>query len=459
MPLRDYNLFDVTRPFLSRIAAEISSQNYRISVRDKQLCCSWGAAGMAKSVRFSASFCNAASRNWPSMPGAETTVAHTAPKIARAPSAIALNFLAQLKTTVLRLLLTVCVLFGGPISTNAQEAQGHQYFFGNDISLKFNGYAELGLEYITPRLEDSSSSFRFSAYAEHKTQLTFRKNWSIKSVVKSQELDTRDDDDDKEGYGVTLDSLYLQYGAARYKVYAGKFQARFGLAGQTNLGKFGYDFYDYKVEEKLGFGGSIGFGDGASGSYVLSASLFTADTTVFSDSLIFERGRLKRSDGGPSNTEDLSSFAIALDGDRLPWADGVRYHVAYAHLAAGDGDQSSSDSFVFGLQNNGWQIGNDMRLEWVSEVAYVTNVDGNGDDVAYITLGATVQNGRYSLTSVYAPRFVTAQNEADDRTEQLFALSLGYSVTDNSQVILGYRYRDEENTEDNTVSVSYGFSY
>ena len=372
------------------------------------------------------------------------------------------DFRTQLMSVAVRLGLTLCIVLAGQISASAQapeETQANQYFLGNDITLKFNGYAELGLEYITPRLEGDASSFRFSAYAEHETKLTFQKNWSLNSVVKSQQLDKRDDDNDGEGYGVTLDSLYLQYGTSRYKVYAGKFQARFGLAQHANLGKFGYDFNDYKVDEKLGFGGSVGFGDPASGSYVLSASLFTADTTIFSDSLFFQRDRLRRSDGGPSNTGDLSSFAIALDGDRTPWTNGVKYHVAYAHLAAGNGDQSASDSVVFGLRNDGLNLADDMRLEWVGEVAYVTNADGDGDDVTSFTLGTAIYKGRYTLTSVYAPRLVSAQNAADDRTDQLFALSVGYAVTDNSQAILSYRYRDEDDTTDNTVSLSYGFSY
>ncbi len=328
------------------------------------------------------------------------------------------------------------------------------------VELKFGVYAELGLEYIASLGNEYSSKYQFSAYGEKRASLTFGKNWALQSIVKAEEFDRRDENDDDEGYGVAWDSLYLEYKNSRFRAYAGKFQARFGLASDADLGKYGSDFNDYEIDEKVGIGGGIAFGSSAYGQHVISASAFTADTSFLSDSLFFRRGRLDRSDGGPGNTGDLSSFAVAVDGRRLPWfSQELRYHVGYAHLAPGAGDQEGSDAVVFGVRQTGLKLSSDIEIALVGEVAYVSNVDGDGDDVTYYTLGGHARYGRYNFTLVYAPRRVDANDPQDDRTEQLFAASAGYDFTDNLGVNVSYRYREEEDVRDNTVSMNFAFNY
>lgn len=338
--------------------------------------------------------------------------------------------------------------------------EAKSYKVNEDVELKFGMYAELGLEYIAAIGNEYSSEYQFSFYGEQKTSLVFRKNWALHSVVKADEFDRRDDDDDDEGYGVAWDSLYLEYSNARYRAYAGKFQARFGLATDADLGRYGSDFNDYEIDEKVGFGGGIAFGSPSYGQHVVSASVFTADTSGLSDTLFFERGRLRSSDGGPGNTGDLSSFAIAIDGRRLPWVSpNLSYHAAYAHLAPGAPDEDGSDAVVFGVRQTGLKLTPDIELGLVGEIAYVTNLDGDGEDVTFYTFGGSASYGRYHLALVYAPRRVEAEDPQDDRTEQLFAATARYDVTDNLGVNVSYRYRKEDDVRDNTISMNVAVYY
>ena len=339
-------------------------------------------------------------------------------------------------------------------------AEAKSYKVNEQVELKFGMYAELGLEYIAAIGNEYSSEYQFSFYGEQKTSLVFRKNWALHSVIKADEFDRRDDNDDDEGYGVAWDSLYLEYSNARYRAYAGKFQARFGMAADADLGRYGSDFNDYEIEEKVGVGGAITFGGPSYGQHVFSASVFTADTSALSDTLFFSRGRLNRSDGGPGNTGDLSSVAIAVDGRRLPWVSpNLSYHVGYAHLAPGGSDEDGSDAVVFGVRQTGLKLNPDIELGLVGEIAYVTNVEGDGEDVTFFTLGGSARYGRYNLTLVYAPRVVEAEDPQDDRTEQLFAATAGYEITDNLGVNVSYRYRKEDDLRDNTVSLNVAVYY
>ncbi|MGI9387689.1 MAG: hypothetical protein ACR2OX_09690 [Methyloligellaceae bacterium] len=360
--------------------------------------------------------------------------------------------------------LTFLAIFSGVVTAatpyGVLAADRLAYSLGEDTTLVFSGYADIGVEYIFSNDRDAETGFEFAPYAELNTALEFRQNWSIQSTLKAEEFDKRDENQDNEGYGLALDKLFLQYVSDRFIVYAGKFAARFGLVEDANLGKYGGDFNDYEVDEKVGFGGSVKFDAQGFGQQILSASIFAADTSVFSDSLFFDRGRLRRADGGPSNTGDLSSYAIALDGRSSVWLPAnLSYHVGFSHQAAGQGDVGDSESLVLGLQQTDLEIVPGVSFQWIAEVAHVTNFEGDDEDITFYTFGGTLYWNLYSFTTVYSPRHVDSANEGNSRTDQLLAATLGYQIYDNTELLLAYRYRNEEDVTDNTVSLSLGYSY
>ena len=132
------------------------------------------------------------------------------------------------------------------------------------------------------------------------------------------------------GEGAYLESLLLNYDGGMFSVFAGRFSPnvfddRFDylpeLWSSTDLQD------DLEITGALGFGGHVDFRHESYGTHRLEASLYTADRTVLSDSLITSVGRRKLSDGGLANAEGLSSFVIALHGGSIRGLDGVSYHI------------------------------------------------------------------------------------------------------------------------------------
>ncbi|MFQ5466945.1 MAG: hypothetical protein ACE5DS_02310, partial [Kiloniellaceae bacterium] len=119
-----------------------------------------------------------------------------------------------------------------------------------------------------------------------------------------------------EDHGLFVEALSLNLERGRFHVFGGKFGPNFSIAFDAAPGIYGTDISedDIEISEQLGVGGDVLFGSERVGTHALSASVFFADTTALSESAFENRGRVNVRDGGPSNTGDLSSFAVGLDG-------------------------------------------------------------------------------------------------------------------------------------------------
>ena len=135
-----------------------------------------------------------------------------------------------------------------------------------------------------------------------------------------------------EDHGVYFEQLFLNYETSTFAVYGGKFNPPFGTAWDITPGIYGVDFAeDYELTERIGLGGALnlggdGIGGGGFGAHRLAANVFFADTSVLSESALTNRGRTKRSTGGVSNTEELSSLSLTLDGGEFCLA--LKYRIA-----------------------------------------------------------------------------------------------------------------------------------
>ena len=118
-------------------------------------------------------------------------------------------------------------------------------------------------------------------------------------------------------HGVFVEGLSLNWEEERWSVIGGKFGPNFAIAWDAAPGIYGTGFGEDDIElaERIGLGGGVTLlADDTAGTHTLSASVFFADTTALSESFGTNRGLTETDDGGPSNTESLESFAVALDG-------------------------------------------------------------------------------------------------------------------------------------------------
>ena len=189
--------------------------------------------------------------------------------------------------------------------------------------------------------------------------LAFNEHWFIDGVLvleplDREELTRRRRTFDREGVFVEELKLNYQHSIEDHSVqiFIGKFNPAFGTAWDAR-GIWGEDFAeDYEITEKLGVGGAFTLQTASLGIHTVSASSFFSDTSALSQSIISTRGRTNKRDGGAANTEDLSSYAIALDGEQLGGITGLNYHFAYRHLKRGDANIGADDESGYAVTIN-----------------------------------------------------------------------------------------------------------
>lgn len=259
-----------------------------------------------------------------------------------------------------------------------------------------------------------------------------------------------------EDHGLYTEQVFAQYTRAREgrsaQLFAGKFNPAFGIGWDLTPGLYGTDFAeDYEITERIGFGGRAVFEDERMGAVSITASTFFADTTFLSDSAINRRGQLRKSDGGVSNTEDFSSFSIAVDGEDMARLPGWQYHAAFLHQAAGVGDPNDENGVAIGLSKSAELSGN-RTVQVVGEIAFFDNLGGSTDDALYVTLGGAFESGKWTLSGSYTARRLSVAGGADI-DDDLVQISAGYAVRDGVGVEMGYRFTEVEQVEDHTVGV------
>ncbi len=139
----------------------------------------------------------------------------------------------------------------------------------------------------------------------------------------------------------------------------------------------------------------------------LSGSLFTADKTILSESIINDRGRLQTSDGGPTNTNSLGSGVVAIDGAGFAFAPGLSYQIGGAYLNTSRVVDEETDEILPSSET-------ESEYRFVAAAQYAVDVT---DDIAVTPLveyvhfwngGGIIDEGRDYLTATalvtYRPR-------------------------------------------------------
>ena len=265
-----------------------------------------------------------------------------------------------------------------------------------------------------------------------------------------------------QDHGLFVEVLTVNWENDRFGVYAGKFGPNFSMAYDAAAGLYGTDITgdDIELAEFLGAGGSINLGEGALGATALSASVFTADTTFLSESFITNRGRTRQAAGEPGNTESPESFALALDGEAVPGADGLVYHIGYAHLGA-EGAPSEHRFAVAGA----WTFESDNGFAWTPLVEYVRfeNAGGNGAESRnYLTLSLGVEHGPWNAGLAYTGKDVNIQGAANgDTYDDQIGVSVGYAFENGIGLDVGYKHNRTAGIGTHTVGalLTYGIEF
>lgn len=283
------------------------------------------------------------------------------------------------------------------------------------------------------------------------------------SLVFEQVKDIDADDDTSlfENQGLFAEEIKLTYTADQFGLYAGKFNPNFGIAWDAAPGVFGTDFAeDYETTERIGFGGYYTFDGGQTGSHTLGASTFFADTTVLSDSLFSSRGETDKDDGGVSNTEDFSSYALTLDSEAFAGVEGLNTHLGYRDQSEGDADVDldREQAYAFGV-NYEFPISDDVEMQLIGEWAGIRDSAGSTSDVDYITAGAAFEyQERWNFSFSHTDRDTSA-DDSTDAQDHMTDLTVGYAFDNGLGLDVGYRFSEEDNQDTGILGIVLGYEY
>jgi hypothetical protein len=243
-----------------------------------------------------------------------------------------------------------------------------------------------------------------------------------------------------EDIGVYANALQVSFEGEAVTVSAGKFDATFGLASAELDGLHAGDLAgDYDLDERWGLEASAGFA-AAGLAHALTASLFTMDRSVFSDSLFTRRGRTTLADGGAGNTRGISSAAVVLDGCRGGEAEAcfregdLGYRLGFLYQRAGRANEEQEENGSAPHDEWGWLAAGTARFQTgeatvrlLGELALLRHAGGGDADQAVATLAAEIEDGPLTTMLAYAERR-SWSSRGTDETERLADLTLAWRL-------------------------------
>ncbi|MEH6525365.1 MAG: hypothetical protein V7723_04780 [Sneathiella sp.] len=324
---------------------------------------------------------------------------------------------------------------------------------------KFSGFLDIELEddWVYKSEDESQELNDLYPTITLGATLEFTKEFSFNFEGTAEPVEAAEENRAFEDQGYYVGVLTANYETDQFSVYGGKFTPNFGIAWYATPGLFGTDINeDYELAEMLGFGGSVNFD--AAGEHTVSASIFSLDTSFLSDSFGTSRGPLLQSDGGATNTEDLSNFALALDG-QFNAVEGFSYHAGFSALNNGiDGDKTQL-GYVVGVQYE-LPISENFLLLPLAEIAYFDNADAiDGNTAKYATIGLGLNYDQWFGSATYQRR--DTEISGVDNDDYIAAFSVGYAFDIGIEIMAGWGVAEEESVRRETLGLYayYGFEF
>lgn len=272
-------------------------------------------------------------------------------------------------------------------------------------------------------------------------------------------------------HNLSVDRLALNWkrvsGIAKHTLSAGKIIPVVSLDPHAFPGIYGgraVHGYEDEMKNKMGLAYGLALEAGGYGSHTFDVAAFAADTTVLGFDHESPRVRLRKRDGGLSNTGDLSSFAVSLSGGNFfslkdgffaDLIEGISYRFGFARQAKGSADAGGKDETRFSASFCNFRaVTENLSVKTVSEYMILNNYRREEevfDRRQSTTSVAFVWRDNWTLAGTHA--FISNTGEPDDSFTS-FSLSRSFGA---AKVGLGYLRQEVEGEK--TARAGLLFSY
>ena len=212
-----------------------------------------------------------------------------------------------------------------------------------------------------------------------------------------------------EDLGLMVNDLnYYQYNT-RYWFRVGKYEIPFGRAWDIAPGLYTADFVgDYDFDGQIG--GVFAYRINAGKFGVIQPIIGThfQDTSFLSRAYLQNDQRLRKSDGGPANTESFESYSLVVNWNAIPSVPNLETQIGHISNHRGQGDQSSESAYTVSARyylalDNSNELAPTLRSGYFDIVPFVEyvkfdNKDGvAGAKMSYLTTSVTVDYGQWNV--------------------------------------------------------------
>lgn len=261
--------------------------------------------------------------------------------------------------------------------------------------------------------------------------------------------------------GLYAEELKATYNTDNFGVQLGKFNPSFGSAWDITPGVYGVDLAeDYETAEKLGGGAHYTFSTAHAGAYTLSGSVFKADDSFLSDSIIKGRGHTSRADGGMANNASFGSYTTTLDVENLADIEGLNANVGYRKQKAGSADVGNvNEKATVAGANYTWPVADKIEATALAEWVGINNVDGTADDARYITAGVSfIINDQWNVALTRSDRDLLV-DAAPDTNDSISQVSAGYAFKNGFSIDAALAQVEDADVSTNVFGALAAYSY
>ena len=268
-----------------------------------------------------------------------------------------------------------------------------------------------------------------------------------------------------EDHPAFIASLTINYDSENVAAYMGKFNPVVGVDYHDFPGLFISTLVEhYAIRERMGFGVKVRHDLEDFGRHSIEISSFFADTTGLTDSVLRQRGNISKEDGGPSNTEDFSSYSISLTGSDFyslsnNIVEGLSYRIGHAFQAAADNNARDEIRYSasFGYRHI---FTRNLRARLMTEHMAINNLGGEkSHDRSYSSFALRFNYNNWYAGTAYTLIDNTADEAEENHDGHVFETSAGYNFPFGLSAEIGYKRADEENEESEIVSTLLKYSY